>query len=158
MKVYSRYDLPPSEGVACPPEEGRTKQAFAEEADINRLVERYGVPGVVSMPGVERAAMYGDFSTGLDFMEAQERILGARRAFQALPARVRDRFGNDPAALLEFLSDERNADEAVRLGLFEVQGGTGDVPPASGKPMEVKPAGVSPVSPEAAAPEPKATA
>ena len=37
----------------------------------------------------------------------------------ALPSRVRRRFDNDPAELMEFLADEANREEAVMLGLIE---------------------------------------
>ena len=38
----------------------------------------------------------------------------------ALDANVRKRFHNDPAELIDFVSDEKNRDEAVRLGLLQI--------------------------------------
>ena len=55
----------------------------------------------------------------LTFRQAQETVIAAAEAFAALPSRVRQRFNNDPAELLEFLADESNREEAVFLGLIE---------------------------------------
>ena len=39
----------------------------------------------------------------------------------ALPSDVRSRFGNNPAELLDFLNDNSNYDEAIRLGLIHAK-------------------------------------
>jgi len=44
-------------------------------------------------------------------------IIAAQRAFEALPAKIRDRFANSPERFLAFLADPDNLDEAVKLGL-----------------------------------------
>ena len=62
---------------------------------------------------------FGDFSNEFDFRQAQETVIRAAEAFASLPSRVRKRFNNDPAELLEFLADEKNREEAVYLGLIE---------------------------------------
>lgn len=105
--------------VDCSVEPSLTKQSFAEEADINVLMERFVrtgyFPSVDDLGGPQ--PMYGDFSEGVDYMEALERVRQANDSFAALDARVRDRFRNDPALLLEFLSREENRGEALKLGL-----------------------------------------
>ena len=45
----------------------------------------------------------------------------ARDLFMSLDAEVRKRFGNDPAQLLDFLADNKNYDEAKKLGLVDVK-------------------------------------
>ena len=42
-----------------------------------------------------------------------------RTRLQSLLSRVRKRYNNDPAELLEFVMDEKNREEAVFLGLIE---------------------------------------
>jgi phage internal scaffolding protein len=42
--------------------------------------------------------------------------------FNDLPSSIRSRFGNDPAAFLDFVNDEGNADEMIKLGLIEKTG------------------------------------
>lgn len=105
--------------VDCSVEPSRTKQSFAEEADINFLMDRFLRTGY--LPSVEELGgpqpMFGDFSEGVSYMDALERVRAAEEGFLQLDAKVRDRFRNDPAELLEFLSDPGNREEALRLGL-----------------------------------------
>jgi len=119
MRSYSLVEVPPKVFCDCSADPGRTKQSFRDEADINVLMKRYEKTGRLVDPYVvgRRQAVFGDFGDGLDFMDAHQRVQDARKAFQTLPARVRDRFGNDPAELLMFLADPANAAEAVELGL-----------------------------------------
>ena len=44
--------------------------------------------------------------------------MAADDAFMALPAAVRERFNNDPAELVDFVSDVNNRSEAIDLGLI----------------------------------------
>lgn len=91
------------------------QQHFKDETDINVLLERFKVTG--QMPQGVRLPSYGDFTGVTDFRSAQEAVLNARNAFMDLSPALRERFGNDPQQLLEFVSDEKNRDEAIRLGL-----------------------------------------
>lgn len=101
-------------GLACK-DVSRTQQAFAEDADINTIVRRFGLDG--PLPQNVRAPVYGDF-TGLgDFQDAMNAIVLAKESFEAMPARVRARFENDPQRFVEFCSDVKNADEMAKLGL-----------------------------------------
>lgn len=95
----------------------RTKQEFKEEADINTIVERFHITGV--MPPNHRVAMFGDFEEPMDFHAAQNRIADAHYAFMQIPPKIRERFGNDPQALMSFLEDRGNREEAKKLGFLE---------------------------------------
>lgn len=115
--AYEReFDGGSEDPVVVCESEGVTKQEFKEECDINNIMSRYVQYGVPPDPA-KGVASYGDFSSVGDFLDAQNRVLEARAAFESLPSAVRDRFNNDPARLIEFLHDEANTDEAVRLGL-----------------------------------------
>lgn len=105
--------------------EQMTKQAFKEESDINNILRKYNVTGV--LPDTARAALahFGDFSTVPTYKESLELVMRAQEMFSDLPAAVRNRFANDPGELLAFLSDSGNRDEAISLGLVD---------PATGKP------------------------
>lgn len=98
--------------------ESKTKQSFKDECDINVIMRRYEATGI--LPGMERAvgARYID-CTGADFQEAQLIVAAGKSAFAELPARIRARFANDPAKLMEFLADKRNLEEARELGLVK---------------------------------------
>lgn len=91
-----------------------TQQSFAEDADINVIVERFGLTGQMPEP---LNPQYGDFSQVGDFQSAMNAIADAQSGFMSLPAALRARFGNDPAQLISFLEDPANRSEAVSLGL-----------------------------------------
>jgi phage internal scaffolding protein len=93
------------------------QQQFREECDINTIMERFGRTGELIAP--IRMPQYGDFDGVNDYHSAMNAIVEAQTAFDALPAKVRARFGNDPAEFLDFVYNEENRDEAIRLGLVE---------------------------------------
>lgn len=99
-----------------------TDQSFAEEADLNKMLEKYHRTG--QLPGNVRVGTYGDFYEAPDFMAAQQTIIEAESHFLALPSRIRARFGNDPVNFLAFVHDKNNLEEARKLGLLK------DEPPA----------------------------
>lgn len=117
--------------VDCSDDPGRTKQSFAQEADINYIMARYHKTGYLVDPAsvATRHAVFGDFSEGVEYMELQNRLLVARQAFERLPSSMRERFGNDPAQLIEFISLEENRREAEELGLL--QKAEAEIPPPS---------------------------
>lgn len=102
----------PNEGDDNP---SKAQQSFAEEADINTIVKRFGLTG--QLPSNIRMPINGDFSDLPDFRQAMDMIVQARESFDAMPAAVRARFHNDPAEFVDFCSREENRDEAVKLGL-----------------------------------------
>lgn len=93
-----------------------TVQSYKDDCDINLIVSRFGVTG--HLPVARSVPEYGNFASMLDYHDALNRLVEAREAFETLPAKVRERFRNDPGELVGFLQDEANADEAVRLGLI----------------------------------------
>lgn len=103
-----------------PSDEGRTKQSFRDECDINVLMKRYEDTGTLEHI-TKRAALYANV-TALDFQRAMDIVANARTAFADLPASVRDRFDNDPQKMLAFVMDDENAAEAEELGLLSPEG------------------------------------
>lgn len=99
------------------------KQQYAADADINVLMNRYKRPEVLaaamSAIGSPRTPRFGDFSTLPDYPSICQSMRMADAAFAALPASVRDKFGNSVEACLEFLSNTANVEEAVKLGLLD---------------------------------------
>lgn len=91
------------------------QQSFKDDVDINVLLERFRVTGV--MPQGVRLPQYGDFTGVSDFSSAMSAVVSAQDSFMQLPASIRSRFGNSPQAFLEFCSDPANKDELVKLGL-----------------------------------------
>lgn len=88
-----------------------TQQSFAQDADINVIVGRFGItPQVVS----DRMGVYGDFTGILDFEDAVKRVEGARARFMTLPAEVRETFDNDPGQLI-YAANTMSEEEFAKL-------------------------------------------
>lgn len=115
MNFNSAYQLGGRVSFDCGDEESLTDQDAAVDCDINVLVKRFGV--VPPSAFVPRQAIE-DFVAPLDYQEALATLQQADDAFSALDARIRDRFGNDPVQMLEFVADDKNRSEAEKLGLI----------------------------------------
>lgn len=106
----TRIDTPKDEVV-------RTQQSAKDECDLNLIVEnaRRGA----GLPVSGRTPMYGDFTGLPDYKQACLMVSKAQEMFMSLDAFVRERFGNDPGRLLDFLADGKNREEAIKLGLVK---------------------------------------
>lgn len=128
-----------------------TKQSFKDECDINLIMARHARTGEIThLNGAQ--PHYGDFTNAQTYLDAQQSLIIANEAFASLPSEVRERFGNDPASLLNFLDQAENHDEAVELGLLPkpeaaksppAEAGSSSPPPAE-IPQGEKPPGDTP--------------
>lgn len=98
-------------------QQSRTKQSFREECDIKSIIEKHRDTGYVNVN--KKRPLYGDFTKVGDFQSSMDAVVKAQEAFDALPAKIRERFSHNPVNMVNFLSDESNYDEAVKLGLVE---------------------------------------
>lgn len=96
-----------------------TVQSFAQDADINTLMKRFGVTDGAIPPAVPDPRYYGDFSDVPDFRAALDATREAQQRFNLLPAEIRNRFAEDPVRLWEFVNDPANTEESVKLGLLK---------------------------------------
>lgn len=111
---------------------GRTHQSFKDDCDINIIMSRYQQTGVIEHLA-KRPPMWGDVPN-LDFHQAMGLLIEAREKFDSLPSAVRERFGNDPLKMVDFLKDAANRQEAEKLGLLtprEPARGAPDTPAAT---------------------------
>jgi len=92
------------------------QQQFKEECDINTIMQKFAVTGM--LPDQPLTPRYGDFTGINDYHTALNQVIAAEDEFMSLPANIRARFENDPAQLIEFLNNEENKEEAVKLGLI----------------------------------------
>lgn len=113
------------------------QQQYKDETDINTIAKQFGLTG--KLPTPVYLPTFGDFSEVNDFQSALHAIQRAEASFLAMPAAVRERFGNSSQRFLEFTSDSRNADELRALGLFR----DAPTPPTPG-PGPVNPTPLSP--------------
>lgn len=117
VECFDRFNRPDSKRkVACDPAEGMTHQEFKDECDINQIMARSLRSG--TFPPAVAVGRYGDFSEAGDFQEAQELLARSEGQFAGLPAKVRERFKNDPAQFLNWVERVENLDEAQELGLL----------------------------------------
>jgi len=96
------------------------QQHFKDECDVNNILRKYESTGLVTHVA-NGTPSYGDFSSVLEFQQAQNILIEAQDAFDALPASLRKRFDNDPAVMLEFIENPDNREEAEKLGLVNKQ-------------------------------------
>lgn len=134
---YSRYQQPPQVQIDFN-DPSRTTQDYAGEANINTLMAKYAQTGLLGPKGapMEPPTFRDVRHLQQDYHQAMNTVRRAQELFEASPARIRDRFGNQPSQLLAFLSDPNNRQEAEKLGLIEKRPqeaaqavNTGGVPP-----------------------------
>lgn len=116
---YDMSEASESSGLQCL-DQSLAVQSQAEEADINVLVKRFGITGV--MPQNVRVPQYEDFEGVFDFQSAMNAARVSQESFDRMPADVRARFGNDPQAFFAFCTATQegklaNIDEMRKLGL-----------------------------------------
>lgn len=117
-RIHTAYGIKPRLfGLAFPPNEDRTKQAFKDECDINNIMARYQKTGIINFQQ-RFEPRYGDVSA-IEFQSAMQTVARGKTMFNELPSRVRERFHNDPAQFMEFINNPANADEARELGLLK---------------------------------------
>lgn len=116
-------------------EPSKTQQQFQKECDINEIMRKYLKTGEITHMAPYQGK-YADLSEAPDYHQAMTTVVKAQQAFDVLPAELRARFDNDPGKLLEFVHDDKNYDEAAKLGLVpEKQIPIQETP----KPIETKP-------------------
>lgn len=99
-----------------------TRQEFKEECDLGLILKRFsktpqGRAALANASGFAEGTRFDDVSMVPDFRAARDAVNAANAKFMALPAIVRRRFDNDPAAFLDFCQNPANLDEARVLGL-----------------------------------------
>lgn len=137
-------DLKTGELVETP---SMTKQSFVKECDINNIIKQYSTTGVLKhISARAEQGMYIDLPDEVDFQTSIEIVRAAQDAFASLPSSVRSRFENDPGQFLDFMSNPKNQEEMIKLGLATdnrppkepetppaaQSGGAGGNPPAEG--------------------------
>ena len=82
-----------------------TQQHFAEECDINSIMQKYEKTGM--LPQIDGKQIFGDFTDVTSYDRAIEQIANAEEQFMHLPAKLRAHFDNDPSKLLQFIQNLR---------------------------------------------------
>lgn len=99
-------------------EASMTDQQYKDDCDANHIIKKYITTGEFTHK-TSQVGQYADFTMITDYQDMLETVTYARDAFMTLPAEVRSKFQNDPGKLLTFLQDDKNYEEALKLGLVE---------------------------------------
>lgn len=91
-------------------------QADKDRTDIRNIVKRAirGQQVTVNY----REGRFVDISNAPSYIQALNIVANANVLFDRLPSNLRDRFNNDPMAMLSFIDNPDNNDEAIKLGLL----------------------------------------
>ena len=98
--------------------ESLTEQSHKEGCDINNIITAAtSNPMLLADPAPDRK-VFRDFSSGDNYLELQNQLCEAQSTFNELPADLREYFDNDPANVVDFVSDPNHALEAHEMGLI----------------------------------------
>ncbi|QXP08071.1 MAG: internal scaffolding protein [Arizlama microvirus] len=114
MEFQTVYNSKPRPPKICTG--GKTQKHFRNEVNINTIMEKARKTG--KLPIATGKAYFGDFTGMADYQFMQTQIAMAFQGFAQLSSKIRTRFDNDPGKLIEFLNNEENKDEAIRLGIM----------------------------------------
>lgn len=97
-------------------EPSRTKQAFKDQTDINRVLDRASKGASLSHL-MNHQGSYGDFSDwdANTYEEMLNKISRGNSIFYDLGAEVRSEFGNNPGAFFEFVNNPENSDRLEEI-------------------------------------------
>lgn len=95
-----------------------TKQSDAESANVNNIVAQF-IAGVQPQGITIHEGTFADVSNIGDYLSCLNTVRTAEATFAELPARIRDRYANDPSNLIEALFDPAQTEELIALGLLK---------------------------------------
>lgn len=110
-------DKASAEAVLACLDESRTIQSQAVEADINTIVKRFNITGEVPVTSRVPFPIEVDFDQPLDYRTLLDAQIRAAASFNSLPAQVRDTFGHDPLAFVDFATVPENLPKLREWGL-----------------------------------------
>lgn len=127
-------------------EEVRTKQAFRDAADINKILQKAQREGTIAHLQKYDERVYGEFQ-GYDLLEAHSLVTKAQTIFDELPSEIRREFEGDALKFAGFASDPANIDRLAEI--FPAIARPGDYFP---NPVAAGRGGAAAATPESTAP------
>lgn len=94
----------------------KTKQSFKDEVNINSIIRRFQSTGELPLDGPSNPK-YADVSNLPSYQDSLNYVNYAQEQFNSLSSEIRERFDNNPGKYLEFVSDPKNVQELIKLGL-----------------------------------------
>lgn len=135
MSFRTSYDRSPVD-FECTGE-SLTRQEFEAECNINNILARFNVTGVLIDPSIKRTRtpLFGDFSSVPDYGSYHAAMLRAKEHFDSLPLDVRMRFGDDPTEAMRWLATNPSK-EAIQDVFAHHSKQAGIPTPAEGKELD----------------------
>lgn len=106
--------LPARPVVVCG--KSMTKQSFRDQVNINKILARHRKTGMLDHVN-GKTPFYGDVSGLVSYQDSLNVIQQANDLFSGMSSDVRARFKNDPIEMIKFFQDEKNIEEAIKLGM-----------------------------------------
>ncbi len=94
--------------------DGRTKQAFKDSCDINKILKKAQKTGSIAHLNKYPEAVYGEFE-GYDLLEAYGRVQRAQSIFDDLPSEVRREFDGNALKFAGYASAPENRGRLAEL-------------------------------------------
>lgn len=101
-----------------------TKQSFKDECNPNRIMAQFKATGHLThvKRGLDGASVddlpFGDATAApIDYQAALNTVIAVEDSFVQLPAKLRERFRNDPSEFVRYVSDPSNLEESYSLGI-----------------------------------------
>lgn len=117
VKIVHPYGPKNKIVLDCSGDDGRTQQQFARECNINNIVEQF--LGGKDITHINPNEPVFTEVPQIDFTQAALALSAASQRMDQLPSKLREKFGNDPAQLLNYIQDrENNLDEGRELGIY----------------------------------------
>lgn len=89
------------------------------DVDINTIVKRFGVTGKI--PVLPVPPEFGNYEYSGSFHDAMNLVALTNETFDAQPSHIREKFGNDPQKMLDYLNNPDYTDDSIKLGLRTVR-------------------------------------
>ena len=86
------------------------------DCDVDNILAKYRKTGMLTHIN-KHQGNFGDFTNVDEYNASLERVMQAQQSFDQLPSELRNKFGNDPAQLVQFISDPKNLDDCYKYGL-----------------------------------------
>jgi len=95
-------------------EPSKTQKHLRDMVNVNSIMRKHSMDSLPDIPSV-----VADFSNLGDYHEMMNAVKKAQASFNQLPSVIRNRFSENPQELIDFVSDNKNYDEAAKLGLVK---------------------------------------
>jgi hypothetical protein len=96
-------------------DDGRTKQAFKDSTDVNKLLNKAMRSGSISHLIKYPEATYGEFDGEFDLLTAHSKLKRAEEIFNELPSEVRNEFSNDSIGFVKWAAKPENNAKLAEL-------------------------------------------